>query len=112
MQKIARRTFLMSAGAAPLAFALNGRAGANDRIRAAIIAMGDRGRDHVELLSRMVGVEIATFCDPDEHRFSNEEAGRSSGVFFYGSKGYMAVSPDQQVNCTVFLGDSKQPQPE
>jgi len=45
-------------------------------------------------------------------RFSNEEAGMSSGVFFYGSKGYMAVSPDQQGKCTVFLGDSKQPQPD
>ena len=62
----------MSAGAAPLAFAWSGRAGANDRIRAAIIGMGDRGRDHIELLSRMDGVEIATFCDPDEHRMQEK----------------------------------------
>jgi predicted dehydrogenase len=74
MQKIARRAFLMSAGAAPLAFAWSGRAGANDRIRAAIIGMGDRGRDHIELLSRMDGVEIATFCDPDEHRMQEKAA--------------------------------------
>lgn len=62
----------MSAGAAPLAFAWIGRAGANDRIRAAIIGMGDRGRDHMELLSRMEGVEVATFCDPDEHRMEEK----------------------------------------
>ena len=62
----------MSAGAAPLAFAWIGRAGANDRIRAAIIGMGDRGRDHMELLSRMEGVEVATFCDPDEHRMQEK----------------------------------------
>ena len=62
----------MSAGAAPLAFAWSGRACANDRIRAAIIGMGDRGRDHIELLSQMEGVEIATFCDPDEHRMQEK----------------------------------------
>jgi predicted dehydrogenase len=72
MQRIPRRTFLMSAGAAPLALALGGRAGANDRIRAAIIGMGDRGHDHVEFLSRTEGVEIATFCDPDEQRMQEK----------------------------------------
>ncbi|MGA2074800.1 MAG: Gfo/Idh/MocA family oxidoreductase [Terriglobia bacterium] len=72
MQRIPRRAFLMSAGAAPLAFALGGRAGANDRIRAAVIGMGDRGRDHVEFLSRTEGVEIATLCDPDEHRMQEK----------------------------------------
>ncbi|MGE5647787.1 MAG: Gfo/Idh/MocA family protein [Acidobacteriota bacterium] len=40
--------------------------GANDRIRAAVIGMGGRGGDHMRLLAKVQGVEVAAFCDPDE----------------------------------------------
>ncbi len=58
----------MSAGAAPLAFAFGGQAEANERVRAAIIGLGWRGGQLMELLSQIKGVEVATLCDPDEHR--------------------------------------------
>jgi predicted dehydrogenase len=72
MQQIQRRTFLKSAGAVatPLLFASDGWSGANDRIRTAIIGMGGRGRDHMNALSQIDGVEVAAFCDPDENRMS------------------------------------------
>jgi predicted dehydrogenase len=63
-----RRTFLQSA-AAPL-LASQAWAGANDRIRAAIIGVGGRGRDHMTALAGVEGVEVATFCDPDETRLA------------------------------------------
>jgi predicted dehydrogenase len=59
-----RRAFLLSAGA------LAARAGANDRIRTAVIGLGGRGRDHMNVLARLEGVEVAAFCDPDEQRMS------------------------------------------
>jgi predicted dehydrogenase len=62
----------MGAGAAPWAFALRGQAGANDRIRVAIIGLGWRGGELMELLSRTNGVEVATFCDPDEQRMEEK----------------------------------------
>jgi predicted dehydrogenase len=43
-------------------------------------------------------------------RFTNAEAGLSSGVFFYGSKGYMALRPDGTAQ--VFLGNSKELEPD
>jgi predicted dehydrogenase len=74
MQQIARRNFLKSAGiataVAPLAVTSVSWAGANDRIRVAVIGMGGRGRDHMHALAGITGVEVAVFCDPDESRLS------------------------------------------
>src|SRR5581483_11006801 len=44
-------------------------------------------------------------------RFSNGEDQLHSGIFFYGSKGYMAVSPGSARPVKVFLGGSKEPEP-
>ena len=64
MDQIARREFLkMPAAAAAWA-------GANDRIRLALIGAGGRGRDHVKLATGIEGVEIAAVCDPDETRMA------------------------------------------
>ncbi len=43
-------------------------AGANDRIRIAIVGAGDRSRFHLEALHRLTAenVEIAALCDCDE----------------------------------------------
>ena len=41
---------------------------ATDRIRVAVIGVGSRGRDHMRLLAKISGVEVAAFCDPDEVR--------------------------------------------
>src|SRR3954469_16982211 len=59
-----RRTFLQSA---PF-LAATSFAGANDRIRTAVIGMGGRGRDHMTALAGIENVEVAAFCDPDETR--------------------------------------------
>jgi predicted dehydrogenase len=48
------------------------RAGANDRIRVAIIGMGGRGRDHMRDCAKISGVEVAAFCDPDETRMAEK----------------------------------------
>lgn len=41
---------------------------ASEQVRVAVIGMGSRGRDHMRLLARTPGVEVAAFCDPDEVR--------------------------------------------
>jgi predicted dehydrogenase len=46
----------------------------NDRIRAAIIGMGGRGRDHMRMLAKLDNVEVAAFCDPDETRLAEKSA--------------------------------------
>ena len=53
---------------APLLSASKGWAGANDRLRVAVIGLGGRGRDHMLTLARIADVEVAAFCDPDEER--------------------------------------------
>jgi hypothetical protein len=52
-----------------LAFALRGRAGANDRIRAAIIGLGWRGGDPMDRLGRKL-----TFNPATERFTANAEA--------------------------------------
>jgi len=69
--QVLRRDFLKRAGAAaPLLMAgpFARAAGANDRIRAAVIGLGGRGRDHMRLLAQIPDVEVVTFCDPDENQ--------------------------------------------
>jgi len=61
-----KRTVL-TAGAGLLG-AGRGWAGANDRIRVAVMGMGGRGGELMTLSSKMKNVEIAAVCDPDENR--------------------------------------------
>ena len=75
MHPMQRRNFLKGAmTAAPLLYASGGWAGANDRLRMAIIGMGGRGRDHMLALARIPNVEVAAFCDPDEDRMAQRAA--------------------------------------
>jgi predicted dehydrogenase len=46
------------------------RAGANDRIRAAVIGVGGRGRDQLAALSKQENVDVVTLCDPDATRMA------------------------------------------
>ena len=80
MEPIGRREFLK--GSALAASAASGWAGANDRIRLALIGAGGRGGDHMKLASAIEGVEIAAICDPDETRMAKMAsalAGRTGG---------------------------------
>jgi predicted dehydrogenase len=75
MKKIERRGFLKSSSAALVGSSLIGTskswAGANDRIRVAIIGMGVRGGQHAQSVGRMKDIEIAAVCDPDERRLAD-----------------------------------------
>ena len=51
-----------------------GAVGANDRIRIAILGLGGRGGDHMKLAAQIPGVEVATFCDPDETQLQKRGA--------------------------------------
>ena len=68
-----RREFVTTAAAAGgihLLGASRSRAAVNDRIRVAVIGLGGRGRDHMRDCAKVSGVEVATFCDPDETRMA------------------------------------------
>jgi predicted dehydrogenase len=74
---IRRRDFITSAalaGGAQLLGTSRAWAGANDRIRVAIVGVGGRGRDHMNTTIEIPGVEIAAFCDPDETRLNEKAA--------------------------------------
>jgi hypothetical protein len=45
-------------------------------------------------------------------RYTNQEADQSQGVFFYGAKGYLVVGPNVDSIPQLFLGSSKQPDPD
>jgi predicted dehydrogenase len=58
-----RRNFLVTAAAGAAASAF---AGANDRVRIALVGLRGRGRDHIKGFGPMPNVEIAVACDIDE----------------------------------------------
>ncbi|MCC7342229.1 MAG: Gfo/Idh/MocA family oxidoreductase [Bryobacterales bacterium] len=72
MAIVDRRTLLMS-----LSGSIVSRptwAGANDRVRVALVGAGDRGRELLDSALRAQNVEIATICDPDENRMREKAA--------------------------------------
>src|SRR6185436_2317435 len=74
---IGRRDFITTAamaGSAQLLGTSRAWAGANDRIRVAVIGTGGRGRDHMRDCAKISGVEVAAFCDPDETRMAQRAA--------------------------------------
>jgi predicted dehydrogenase len=69
---IGRRSFVQQAAAAGIGFGLAGwssaraQAGANNRIRVAVIGTNSRGMQHIDCLAGLPGVEIACICDVDD----------------------------------------------
>lgn len=71
-----RREFLKKSAAAGVGLGLaaatpswlrgQGPAGANSRVRIAVIGTNNRGLDHIDAISGIEGVELATLCDVDE----------------------------------------------
>ena len=72
MPDITRRN-LVAATAASL-IGTRGWAGANDRIRIAILGLGGRGGDHLKAAAKVPGLEVATFCDPDQTQLQKRGA--------------------------------------
>jgi len=68
MNAITRRTFVQtgSSAAAVAAFSSRGAAaGANSTVRVAVLGVNGRGADHINVLRKLPGVEVAVLCDPD-----------------------------------------------
>ncbi|MGH9694868.1 MAG: gfo/Idh/MocA family oxidoreductase, partial [Bryobacteraceae bacterium] len=73
---VSRREFIGGAAfaaGAPLSAQVAGTP-PSDRIRVAVIGMGSRGRDHMRLLAKVPGIEVAAFCDPDQTRLRERAA--------------------------------------
>jgi len=78
MEKLNRRNFVKSSlgatgalAGAPLFWGNHQAwAGANDRIRVAVIGLRGQGRNHINFFSRIPGVEVAALCDVDENQFA------------------------------------------
>ncbi len=70
MKHVSRRTFLKATAAGALAAYAPGAAiaGSNDRIRVAVIGLGNKGPSHVSAFGRIPGVRVAALCDVDPER--------------------------------------------
>jgi predicted dehydrogenase len=63
-----RRSFVAGAALATGVGLVSKAYAASDRIRVALIGAGSRGRDHLQLLAKTPGIEVAVICDPDTTR--------------------------------------------
>lgn len=72
--KSTRRTFLKAAALAGAACSAPSFRvlGANEQIRLAVIGLGGKGRQHVELFSAIPGVRVAALCEVDPKRLAPE----------------------------------------
>src|SRR3974377_492477 len=77
-KSISRRTFIQTTALSTAAlcgpvFITKSIAGANDRLRVAVLGVNGRGQDHIDGFMKLDNVDIATLCDPD----ANVLAGRA-----------------------------------
>ncbi|HEX6960999.1 MAG TPA: Gfo/Idh/MocA family oxidoreductase [Lacipirellula sp.] len=82
MSGTTRRNFLAGAatatGVLATARSRGAIAGANERVRVAILGAGNQGKRHAESLMTLKDIEIAYVCDIDEHRLA-EQVARTEG---------------------------------
>src|SRR3954447_25374774 len=75
MSTTSRRSFLKEtasgiAAASVFASSKAGAAGANERVRVAVIGCGNQGKAHMRSLSSLKNVEIVNICDVDKDRLA------------------------------------------
>ena len=68
MQQVGRRAFIAGLGSAVAAM------GANDRINVAIVGLGGRGRNHVQIYAAQKNCRIAALCDVDKAQIERAAA--------------------------------------
>lgn len=71
MKEISRRNLLKGAAAATVLIGTSKTswAGANDRIRVAVLGINGRGKTHLNEFASVDGAEVTTLCDPDSRLF-------------------------------------------
>ncbi len=78
-----RRVFMGAAGAAATHIVARRAAGANDKLRVAILGVNGRGKDHMQGIMSQPDADVVMFCDVDL-----EVAGKTAAMFEkrYGKK--------------------------
>jgi predicted dehydrogenase len=95
-----RRHFLATAASgASAAFA----AGANDRVRVALVGLRGRGRDHIAGFGKLPNVEIAVACDIDEKLLETRlgDIEKLTGRRPKGEWNYRKVLEDKSIDAIV-----------
>ncbi|NLC82698.1 MAG: Gfo/Idh/MocA family oxidoreductase [Lentisphaerae bacterium] len=69
MHTMTRRTFMAATGSAMLWGTNKAWAGANDRVRVAVIGVHGMGQNHIAEYGKLPGVEVAALCDVDANQF-------------------------------------------
>jgi predicted dehydrogenase len=92
---LTRRRFLATGLGAGAALALDGRAlarstrrSSSDELRAAVVGLRGRGRDHVEGLRRIPGVRVGALCDVDSEVLERERARLAAPEIGIAAEGY------------------------
>lgn len=72
MNEISRRNFVKSAAAASVLIGTSKTswAGANERVRVAVMGINGRGRSHLAGFAAAKNAEVTTLCDPDSKLFA------------------------------------------
>ena len=65
-----RRQFMAATGSAMLWGTSRAWAGANDRVRVAVVGIHGMGQTHIDAYSKLPNVEVAAICDVDANQFA------------------------------------------
>ncbi|MCF6284099.1 MAG: Gfo/Idh/MocA family oxidoreductase [Candidatus Hydrogenedentes bacterium] len=93
MKQLSRRDFVKGAAAATVLIGTSKTswAGANDRIRVAVMGINGRGKTHMKEFASVDGAEVTTLCDPDARLF------KPRIKEFYTDKGLKEPKAEQDI---------------
>ena len=106
-----RRSFLKMSSVVAAGVSVTGlpslvRAGANDRIRVAVVGLGGRGQNHIQALHELAGenVELAALCDCDEGSLNRSAASyeKLSGRKLALSNDLRKLLDDKSIDAVTF----------
>ena len=93
MEQVTRRDFVKTAAATTILLGTSRTAwaGANDRVRVAVMGLNGRGKSHLGGYAKVENVEVAVLCDPDSRLFA------PTTKAFFGDKGKPAPKVEQDI---------------
>jgi predicted dehydrogenase len=93
MDQVTRRDFVKAAAATTILLGTSktGWAGANDRVRIAVMGLNGRGKSHLNGYARLENVDVVTLCDPDSRLFA------PTTKSFFTDKGKPAPKCEQDI---------------
>src|SRR5215472_2296093 len=103
LKKYSTAAFAIASAKYVVNFASAKFAGANEKIRAAVIGTNGRGEAHIDCLAGLPGVELAYICDVDDRAIAKgiKATAKRQGTEPKGAKDFRKILEDRSLDAVT-----------